>query len=329
MVILASAPCVAQNISGLWRSHRLRIVKVCAISKRVLERSPQSCAVWDCATPWPDRHWPTPTSYVTGASGLMSDLAAVLIKRARKLYLKDDFGLDLANTVYALDSTTIDLCLSLFPWAYFRSTKGAVKMHTLLDLRGPIPSFIHISDGKMGDALALDLITPEAGAIYVMDRGYVDFQRLYVIHQAGAFFVTRTKVNMKYHRVYSHPVPDPATGVGSDQSIALDGFYTKQDYPQHLRRVSFRDPETGLHLVFLTNNFTLSATMIAALYKKRWAVELFFKWIKQNLRIKHFYGTSENAVKTQIWIAVCVYVLAAIIKIDLALDVSLYTFLQI
>ena len=260
---------------------------------------------------------------------IWSDLAAVLIKRARKLYLKDDFGLDLANTVYALDSTTIDLCLSLFPWADFRSTKAAVKMHTLLDLRGPIPSFIHISDGKMGDALALDLITPEAGAIYVMDRGYVDFRRLYVIHQAGAFFVTRTKVNMKYHRVYSHPVPDPATGVGSDQSIALDGFYTKQDYPQHLRRVSFRDPETGLHLVFLTNNFTLSATMIAALYKKRWAVELFFKWIKQNLRIKHFYGTSENAVKTQIWIAVCVYVLAAIIKIDLALDVSLYTFLQV
>jgi len=260
---------------------------------------------------------------------IWSDLAAVLIKRARKLYLKDDFGLDLANTVYALDSTTIDLCLSLFPWADFRSTKAAVKMHTLLDLRGPIPNFIHISDGKMGDALALDLITPEAGAIYVMDRGYVDFQRLYVIHQAGAFFVTRTKVNMKYHRVYSHPVPDPATGVGSDQSIALDGFYTKQDYPQHLRRVSFRDPETGQHLVFLTNNFTLSATMIAALYKKRWAVELFFKWIKQNLRIKHFYGTSENAVKTQIWIAVCVYVLAAIIKIDLALDVSLYTFLQV
>lgn len=260
---------------------------------------------------------------------IWSDLAAVLIKRARKLYLKDDFGLDLANTVYALDSTTIDLCLSLFPWADFRSTKAAVKMHTLLDLRGPIPSFIHISDGKMGDAPALDLITPEAGAIYVMDRGYVDFQRLYVIHQAGAFFVTRTKVNMKYHRVYSHPVPGPATGVGSDQSIALDGFYTKQDYPQHLRRVSFRDPETGLHLVFLTNNFTLSATMIAALYKKRWAVELFFKWIKQNLRIKHFYGTSENAVKTQIWIAVCVYVLAAIIKIDLALDVSLYTFLQV
>jgi hypothetical protein len=260
---------------------------------------------------------------------IWSDLAAILIKRARNLYLQDDIGLDLANTVYALDSTTIDLCLSLFPWADFRSTKAAVKMHTLLDLRGPIPSFIHISEGKMGDALALDLITPEVGAIYVMDRGYVDFKRLYTIHHAGAFFVTRTKSNMKYHRVYSHPVPDKTTGVIADQSISLDGFYAKRDYPQHLRRVSFCDPETGKRLVFLTNNFTLSAEMIAALYKKRWAVELFFKWIKQNLRIKHFYGTSENAVKTQIWIAVCVYVLTAIIKIDLALDVSLYTFLQI
>jgi Domain of unknown function (DUF4372)/Transposase DDE domain len=259
---------------------------------------------------------------------IWSDLAAVLIKRARKLYLQDDVGLDLENTVYALDSTTIDLCLSLFPWADFRSTKAAVKMHTLLDLWGPIPSFIHISNGKMGDALALDLITPEAGAIYVMDRGYVDFRRLYVIHQAGAFFVTRTKINMKYHRVYSRVV-DKTTGVVADQTIALDGFYTKRDYPQHLRRISFRDPETGKRLVFLTNNFALSAMMIAALYKKRWAVELFFKWIKQNLRIRHFYGTSENAVKTQIWIAVCVYVVAAIIKKELALDVSLYTFLQI
>jgi hypothetical protein len=259
---------------------------------------------------------------------IWSDLAAVLIKRARKLYVEDDIGLDLANTVYALDSTTIDLCLSLFPWADFRSTKAAVKMHTLLDLRGPIPSFIHISNGKMGDALALDLITLEAGAIYVLDRGYVDFRRLHVIHQTGAFFVTRTKSNMKYHRVYSHAV-DQATGICSDQSIALDGFYTKQQYPQHLRRISFCDPETGKRLVFLTNNFALSAVTIAALYKKRWAVELFFKWIKQNLRIKHFYGTSENAVRTQIWIAVCVYVLAAIIKKDLALDVSLYTFLQI
>jgi hypothetical protein len=256
------------------------------------------------------------------------DLAAVLIKRARKLYLQYDIGLDLDNTVYALDSTTIDLCLSLFPWADFRSTKAAVKMHTLLDLRGSIPSFIHISDGKMGDALALDLITPEAGSIYVMDRGYVDFCRLYVFHQAGAFFVTRSKINMRYHRVYSHTV-DKTTGVIADQTITLDGFYSKKDYPQHMRRISFRDPETGKRLVFLTNNFVLSAETIAALYKKRWQVELFFKWIKQNLRIKHFFGTSENAVKTQIWIAVCVYVVAAIIKKELDLNVSLYTFLQI
>src|SRR5450432_263830 len=259
---------------------------------------------------------------------IWSDISAVLIRRARKLYVSDDIGLNLANTVYALDSTTIDLCLSLFPWADFRSTKAAIKMHTLLDLRGPIPSFIHVSNGKMGDALALDLITLEAGAIYVMDRGYIDFRRLYVIHQAGAFFVTRTKTNMKYHRVYSHAV-DKTTGVGADQSIALDGFYTKRDYPQHLRRVSFCDPETSKRLVFLTNNFVLPAATVASLYKKRWAVELFFKWIKQNLRIKHFYGMSENAVKTQIWIAVCVYVLAAIIKKELALEVSLYTFLQI
>ncbi len=202
---------------------------------------------------------------------IWSDLAAVLIKRARKFYMEDDIGLELVNTVYALDSTTIDLCLSLFPWADFRSTKAAVKMHTLLDLRGPIPGFIHVSNGKMGDALALDLITLEAGAIYVMDRGYIDFRRLSVIHQAGAFFVTRTKSNMKYHRVYSHAV-DKTTGVGADQSIALDGFYAKRDYPHHLRRVSFCDPQTGKRLVFLTNNFVLSAATIAALYKKRWAV---------------------------------------------------------
>lgn len=259
---------------------------------------------------------------------IWADIAAVLIRRARKLYVNDDVGLDLANTVYALDSTTIDLCLSLFPWADFRSTKAAVKMHTLLDLRGSIPDFIHVSDGKMGDALALDLIAPEAGSIYVMDRGYVDFRRLYVIHQAAAFFVTRAKRNMNYHRVYSHVV-DKSTGVSADQSIALDGFYTRQDYPQHLRRIRFCDPKTGKRLVFLTNNFALSATTIAALYKQRWQVELFFKWIKQHLRIKRFYGTSENAVKTQIWTAVCVYVLAAVIKKELALDISLYTFLQI
>ena len=262
---------------------------------------------------------------------IWSDLAAVLTKRARKLYLKDDIGLELSNTAYALDSTTIDLCLSLFPWADFRSTKAAVKMHTLLDLRGPIPSFIHISNGKMGDAKALDLIVPEAGAIYILDRGYVDFTRLHVLHVlhvAGAFFVTRTKSNMKYHRVASRAV-DKAAGIGADQSIALDGVHARQNYPTHLRRISFRDPETGKRLVFLTNNFVLPAPTIAALYKKRWAVELFFKWIKQNLRIKHFYGTSENAVKTQIWIAMCIYVQAAIIKKELAISVSLYTFLQV
>jgi len=206
---------------------------------------------------------------------LWADLAAVLIRRARKLYAEDAIGLDLANTVYALDSTTIDLCLSLFPWADFRSTKAAVKMHTLLDLRGPIPGFIHISDGKMGDSLALDLIAPEAGAIYVMDRGYIDFKRLNTFHQAGAFFVTRAKRNMNYHRVYSHAV-DKATGVGADQSITLDGFYTRKEYPQHLRRISFCDPETGKRFIFLTNNFVLAAAIVAALYKKRWSVELFF-----------------------------------------------------
>jgi transposase len=259
---------------------------------------------------------------------IWADIAAVLIRRARGLYADDALSLDLTNTVYALDSTTIDLCLSLFPWADFRSTKAAVKMHTLLDLRGPIPSFIHVSDGKMGDALALDLITPEAGAIYVMDRGYVDFRRLHILHQAGAFFVTRAKRNMKYHRVYSHAV-DKTTGVGSNQSIALDGFYPKKAYPQHLRRIGFCDLKIGKRLVFLTNNFVLPAATIAEIYKQRWQVELFFKWIKQHLRIKRFYGTSENAVKTQIWTAVCVYVLAAIIKKELALNVSLYTFLQI
>jgi transposase len=259
---------------------------------------------------------------------MWADLAAILIRRARKLYADDAFALDLTNTVYALDSTTIDLCLSLFPWADFRSTKAAVKMHTLLDLRGNIPSFIHVSDGKMGDALALDLFAPEAGAIYVMDRGYVDFKRLYRFNQANAFFVTRAKTNMKYHRVYS-ATADKTMGVQADQTIALDGFYTRRDYPQHMRRVRFCDPETGKRLVFLTNNFTLPAATIAAIYKQRWQVELFFKWIKQNLRIKHFYGTSANAVKTQIWIAVCVYVLAAIIKKELDLKISLYTFLQI
>lgn len=254
--------------------------------------------------------------------------ASRLIIQARELYLAEDLGLDLTNTVYALDSTTIDLCLSVFPWAHFRTTKAAVKMHTLLDLKGSIPSFIHVSDGKLHDVHALDLLELEAGAIYVMDRGYVDFARLHALHLAGAFFVTRAKSNMKWHRVYSMPV-DKATGIICDQRIALDGFYTQQDYPAQLRRVRLNDPDTGKTLIFLSNQMTLPAMTICALYKNRWQVELFFKWIKQHLRIKRFFGTSENAVKTQIWIAVSVYVLVAIIKKKLQLDVSLYTLLQI
>ena len=259
---------------------------------------------------------------------IYADLAQRLIAQARKLYATEDLGLDLTNTVYALDSTTIDLCLSVFPWAHFRTTKAAVKMHTLLDLRGNIPSFIHVSDGKLADVHALDLLLPEPGAIYVMDRGYVDFARLHALHQAGAFFVTRTKSNMNAHRVYSAPT-DRTTGIICDQSIALDGHYTSKNYPEHLRRIRFRDAEFGKTLVFLTNHFALPALTIAALYKNRWQVELFFKWIKQHLRIKQFYGTSENAVKTQIWIAVSVYVLVAIVKRRLGLDASLYTLLQI
>ena len=245
---------------------------------------------------------------------IYADLAARLIVQARKLYVGEELGLELTNTVYALDSTTIDLCLPVFPWAHFRTTKAAVKMHTLLDLRGNIPSFIHISDGKLADVHALDLLIAEPGAIYVMDRAYVDFSRLHKMHQAGAFFVTRAKSNMKAHRLYSAST-DRTTGIICDQTIALDGQYSRQHYPERLRRVRFRDPETGKVLVFLTNHFDLPALTIAALYKNRWQVELFFKWIKQHLRIKRFYGTSENAVKTQIWIAVSVYVLVAIIKV--------------
>ena len=256
------------------------------------------------------------------------DLATLLIRRARKLYREEDLGLDLTNTVYALDATTIDLCLSLFDWAPFRSTKAAVKMHTLLDLRGCIPAFIHISDGKMHEVNVLDFLPVEAGAFYVMDRGYLDFARLYKMHQVGAFFVTRAKRGMNARRVYS-AATERSTGVICDQTIALNGFYVAKDYPEHLRRIRFKDFETGKTLVFLTNNTTLPAWTIAALYKSRWQVELFFKWIKQHLRIKKFLGTSENAVKTQIWCAVCTYVLIAIVKKELHLDASLYTCLQI
>ena len=259
---------------------------------------------------------------------IYAELAHRLIAQARKLYANEDLGWDLNSTVYALDSTTIDLCLSLFAWAHFRSTKAAVKMHTLLDLRGNIPSFIHISDGKLHDVHALDLLLPEPGATYVMDRGYVDFARLHVLHRAGAFFVTRAKSNMHAHRLYSAPT-DRAGGIICDQTIRLDGHYTRKDYPEALRRIRFKDADTGKTLVFLTNQFALPAATICALYKGRWQVELFFKWIKQHLRIKRFYGTSENAVKTQIWIAVSVYVLVAILKKRLRLDASLYTLLQI
>ena len=257
-----------------------------------------------------------------------AEFAQCLIVQARKLYLGDSFGIELENTTYALDSTTIDLCLSLFPWALFRTTKSAVKMHTLLDLRGNIPTFIHISDAKMGDVNVLDILVIEPGAIYVMDRGYLDFARLYRLHRAQAFFVTRSKSNTQLRRVYSAAV-DRSTGILCDQTVALTGVTSRKDYPEHLRRIRFKDPETGKTLVFLTNNFTLPAATICALYKARWQVELFFKWIKQHLRIKKFYGNSENAVKSQIWIAVSVYVLVAIVKKRLNLDASLYTLLQI
>ena len=259
---------------------------------------------------------------------IYAEFAQCLIVQARKLYADDSFGIELENTVYALDSTTIDLCLSLFPWALFRTTKSAVKMHTLLDLRGNIPSFIHISDGKLGDVKALDILVLEAGAIYVMDRGYLDFTRLYMMHQAQAFFVTRAKSNTRLRRIYSAPA-DRSAGIICDQTVALTGITSLKEYPVHLRRIRFMDPDTGKTLVFLTNNFILSAATICALYKARWQVELFFKWIKQHLRIKKFYGNSENAVKSQIWIAVSVYVLVAIVKKRLNLDASLYTLLQI
>ena len=259
---------------------------------------------------------------------IYADFAQGLIRQARKLYAVESLGVELSETLYALDSTTIDLCLSVFPWALFRSTKAAVKMHTLLDLRGAIPSFIHISDGKLHDVNVLDLLIPEAGAIYVMDRGYLDFERLHVLHQAGAFFVTRAKSNLDAHRIYSAAV-DRSTGIICDQTIGLNGYYSQRHYPDHLRRIRFKDAETAKALVFLTNQFVLPASTVCTLYKARWQVELFFKWIKQHLRIKRFYGTSENAVKSQIWIAVSVYVLVAIGKKRLNLDASLYTLLQI
>jgi len=259
---------------------------------------------------------------------IYADFAQRLIGVARKLYVNEPFGVALSNTAYALDSTTIDLSLSLFPWAPFRTTKAAVKMHTLLDLRGNIPSFIHISDGKLHDVNILDQLIAEAGAFYVMDRGYIDFQRLYRLHQAGSFFVTSAKRNMDAQRRYSHPV-DRSTAVIFDQTLVLQGYQSSKDYPESLRGIRYRDPDSGKRLLFITNNTALPALTICTLYKARWQVELFFRWIKQHLRIKSFFGTSENAVKSQIWIAVSVYVLVAIVRRWLNLSRSLYEMLQI
>jgi hypothetical protein len=259
---------------------------------------------------------------------IYADFAQTLIAIARRLYARDPMGVDLDQSLYALDSTTIDLCLALFPWARFRRRKAAVKMHTLLDLRGNIPAFVHITDGKVHDVNVLDQIMPEAGAFYVMDRGYIDFERLFVLTLSSAFFVVRTKSNILLQRRYSHPV-DKSTGVRSDQTVILLSYESASVYPDPLRKVSYYDVETGKRLKFLTNNFALPALTIAQIYKQRWQVELFFKWIKQHLRIKAFYGTSENAVKTQIWIAVSVYVLVAIVRKRLGLESSLYQILQI
>ena len=259
---------------------------------------------------------------------IYADFAMSLIQTARTLYASDHFAVELEQTVYALDTTTIDLCLSVFPWARFRQTKAAVKMHTLLDLRGNIPTFIHISDGKMHEVNVLDILIPEAGSFYIMDRGFTDFARWFVMHQAQAFFVTRAKSNLLFRRVYSRSV-DKSTGLRCDQTIALTAPKARKAYPQHLRRIKFYDAEHDQDLVFLTNNFDLPALTIAQLYRCRWQVELFFKWIKQHLRIKRFYGTTENAVKTQIWIAITVYVLVAIVKKRLNTEASLYTILQI
>ena len=256
------------------------------------------------------------------------DFAQSLIGTARRLYADEVFGLDLKDTVYALDATTIDLCLSVFPWAPFRSTKAAIKLHTLLDLRGNIPSFIFISDGKLHDVNILDQLVPEPGAIYVMDRGYIDFDRLGRFHEAGSFFVIRAKTNLRAERRYSHAV-DKRTGLVCDQTVTLTGFYSHKGFPAPLRRIRFKDPETGKRLVFLSNHFALPALTITKLYRQRWQIELFFKWIKQHLRIKAFFGTTENAVKAQIWIAVSVYVLVAIVKKRLQLSASLYEILQI
>ena len=259
---------------------------------------------------------------------IYADFAQALIKLARPLYADEDLGLDLDQTVYALDASTIDLCLSLFPWAHFRSTKSAVKLHTLLDVRGNIPTFLHISDGKLHDVNFLDILLPEPGAFYLMDRGYLDFKRLFTLTQSGAFFVIRAKRNTRHQRRYSHAI-DHSHGLRCDQTIVLTGATTQDAYPQPLRRVKYYDCKTDKTFNFFTNNFAIPAQTVADLYRSRWQVELFFKWIKQHLRIKTFFGTAENAVKSQIWIAISVYVLIAIIKKRLLIKTDLYTMLQI
>jgi hypothetical protein len=259
---------------------------------------------------------------------IYADFAQILITQARTLYAHEDFGVELKQTVYAFDATTIDLCLSLFPWAQFRQRKGAIKLHTLMDLRGSIPTLIFITHGKIHEVHLLDELIIEPGAIYIFDRGYLDFARLYKIHRAGAFFIIRAKSNFRFRRLYSHKA-DKAKGIQADQIIELHGFYARKDYPDRLRRIRYYDVEKKKRLIFLTNHFTLQAFTIAELFRCRWKIELFFKWLKQHLRIKAFYGTSENAVKTQIWIAISVYVLVAIVKKKLKVKASLYTMLQI
>jgi len=323
-----------QRVRTLSCSEQFRVMAFAQLTYRESLRDIETCLLAQAVKLYHMgiRH-PVPRSTLADANEsrdwrIYADFAQMLIAQARKLYANESLGIELSDTVYALDATTIDLCLSMFPWAPFRTTKAAVKLHTLLDLRGAIPSFIHISDGKMHDVNVLDLLVPEPGAFYVMDRGYLDFERLCALHRAGSFFVTRAKSNMNAHRLYSAPT-DRASGVICDQTIALNGHYTQCHYPDHLRRIRFKDAETDKTLVFLTNQTMLPALTICALYKCRWQVELFFKWIKQHLRIKRFYGTSENAVKSQIWISVSVYVLVAIIKKRLKLNASLYTLLQI
>jgi transposase len=312
--------CAAQYLAQLTYRESLRDIEACL--------SAQTAKLYHMGFREPVRRSTLADANESRDWRIYAEFARRLIAQARQLYASESLGVDLTNSVYALDSTTIDLCMSMFRWAHFRSTKSAVKMHTLLDRRGNIPSFIHISDGKLHDVHALDMLIPEPGAIYVMDRGYIDFARLHTLHQAGAFFVTRAKSNLNAHRVYSAPT-DRTTGVIADQTIALDGARTSRDYPAHLRRIRFRDAQNDKTLIFLTNQTALPALTICDLYKSRWQVELFFKWIKQHLRIKQFYGTSENAVKTQIWIAVSVYVLVAIVRKRLSLEAPLYTLLQV